>query len=65
MSFQRCPQCQTDTLAPTGAYWCCMDCETAITSQALAAINSIANPKNIRRTLSIRRPLSMHKVSSV
>jgi hypothetical protein len=43
MSFQCCPQCLKRTLAPTGAFWCCTNCETAITSQALAAMRALSN----------------------
>jgi ribosomal protein L37AE/L43A len=49
MSFQRCPQCQKSTLAPTGAFWCCTDCGAAITSQALAAMRGTSNARGRNR----------------
>ncbi len=57
MSFQRCPQCQKSTLAPTGAYWCCIQCDTAITSQALAAIQATSNTRGNRQSRLVHRTL--------
>jgi ribosomal protein L37AE/L43A len=56
MSFQRCPQCQKNTLAPTGAFWCCTDCDTAITSQALAAMKATSSTRGNRQALLVHRP---------
>ena len=55
MSFQRCPQCQKNTLAPTGAFWCCTDCDTAITSQALAAMKATSSTRGNRQALLVHR----------
>lgn len=57
MPFQCCPQCQKRTLAPTGAFWCCTDCDTAITSQALAAMRAAQHPR--KPTIAPRSPLSL------
>lgn len=59
MPFQRCPKCQKSTLAPTGAFWCCTDCETAITSQALAAMRNASNWRENRQVLHLHRTLTL------
>ena len=33
--YLTCPSCGTDTLVPTGAFWTCLSCRMAITSQAI------------------------------
>ncbi|HNP28894.1 MAG TPA: hypothetical protein PKK23_07600 [Nitrospirales bacterium] len=57
MPFQRCPQCQNSTLVPTGAFWCCTNCESAITSQALVAMRKSANIKTHRHAHLVHRTL--------
>lgn len=57
MSFQHCPHCQKSSLAPTGAFWCCTDCDTAITSQALAAMRATSKIRGKRQELLVDHPL--------
>jgi hypothetical protein len=59
MSFQCCPQCMKRTLAPTGAFWCCTNCETAITSQALAAMRALSKSGKSQKGLLVHPTLSL------